>query len=168
MRRTASISRPWECCTLLLGPLYHLAAKEEQRRALEEAVRVTKPGGVVLAACCMGDAALLYYGFREGHLTEIIDSCGIDVMKFDGYPKPWGLFKLCRTEDLDELKDGLPVRLLHRFAAEGYARHMLVALSAMNHEEFEGYLRYHLAVCERPGLLEISNHVVDVLKKIMP
>lgn len=32
--------------TLLLGPMYHLFTQEEQRRALQEALRVTKPGGL--------------------------------------------------------------------------------------------------------------------------
>ncbi|HEY1203074.1 MAG: methyltransferase domain-containing protein [Bryobacteraceae bacterium] len=35
---------------LLLGPLYHLREPRERERAVEEAARVLKPGGVVLAA----------------------------------------------------------------------------------------------------------------------
>ncbi|BEL02466.1 hypothetical protein Q0Z83_006570 [Actinoplanes sichuanensis] len=36
--------------TLLFGPLYHLLDRADRIRALREAVRVTRPGGVVLAA----------------------------------------------------------------------------------------------------------------------
>ena len=36
--------------TLLLGPLYHLYSIEDKRQALSEAIRVTKPGGVIFAA----------------------------------------------------------------------------------------------------------------------
>lgn len=35
---------------LMLGPLYHLLTVEERRRAVEEAARVLKPGGLLLAA----------------------------------------------------------------------------------------------------------------------
>jgi SAM-dependent methyltransferase len=35
---------------LMLGPLYHLLALEERRRAVKEAARILKPGGVLLAA----------------------------------------------------------------------------------------------------------------------
>ncbi|MGK2930672.1 MAG: class I SAM-dependent methyltransferase, partial [Acidimicrobiales bacterium] len=34
---------------LLLGPLYHLVAPDDRARALSEAVRVTRPGGLVVA-----------------------------------------------------------------------------------------------------------------------
>ncbi|WP_433790247.1 class I SAM-dependent methyltransferase [Actinoplanes sp. CA-252034] len=39
----------WDA-TLLLGPLYHLLDRDDRVRALREAVRVTRPGGVVMAA----------------------------------------------------------------------------------------------------------------------
>lgn len=35
---------------LLLGPLYHLVEAEDRRRALQEAARVLRPGGVLIAA----------------------------------------------------------------------------------------------------------------------
>ena len=44
--------------TLLLGPLYHLYTQDDKRRALREAIRVTKPGGVVFAAYVISDGCL--------------------------------------------------------------------------------------------------------------
>jgi ubiquinone/menaquinone biosynthesis C-methylase UbiE len=35
---------------LLLGPLYHLLDREDRLRALREAARVVRPGGLVAAA----------------------------------------------------------------------------------------------------------------------
>lgn len=34
--------------TLLLGPMYHLFTKEDQLKALSEAIRITKKGGIIL------------------------------------------------------------------------------------------------------------------------
>lgn len=39
--------------------MYHLYTVEEQKKALAEAIRVTKPGGVVFAAYCGNDATVL-------------------------------------------------------------------------------------------------------------
>ena len=41
--------------TLLFGPMYHLFGFEDKRKALHEAKRVTKPGGVILVAYCMNE-----------------------------------------------------------------------------------------------------------------
>lgn len=36
--------------TLLMGPLYHLADEQDRLAAMAEAIRVTKPGGVIFAS----------------------------------------------------------------------------------------------------------------------
>jgi SAM-dependent methyltransferase len=49
---------------LLLGPLYHLATREDRLLALREAVRVTRPGGTVVAAAITRLAALVGGGYE--------------------------------------------------------------------------------------------------------
>ena len=44
---------------LLLGPLYHLPEPEDRARALDEALRVLRPGGHLFAACITRWASLL-------------------------------------------------------------------------------------------------------------
>jgi ubiquinone/menaquinone biosynthesis C-methylase UbiE len=41
--------------TLLFGPMYHLLNFEDKVKALSEAKRVTKPGGIILVAYCMNE-----------------------------------------------------------------------------------------------------------------
>jgi ubiquinone/menaquinone biosynthesis C-methylase UbiE len=55
--------------TLLLGPLYHLVDAADRAQALAEARRVTRPGGLVVAAGISRYAGLLEYG-TKGMLTE--------------------------------------------------------------------------------------------------
>jgi len=54
---------PWPSASadavLLLGPLYHLTEREERVRALTEARRVLRPGGILLAAAISRYASLL-------------------------------------------------------------------------------------------------------------
>ena len=57
--------------TLLLGPMYHLYTEEDKLKALTEAIRVTKRGGVIFAAYCMGDASVLIYGFGKGMMRYL-------------------------------------------------------------------------------------------------
>ncbi len=51
--------------TLLLGPLYHLYTEQDKRQAIGEALRVTKPGGVVFVAYVISDGCLLDEGFHR-------------------------------------------------------------------------------------------------------
>lgn len=57
---------------LVFGPMYHLYTKEDKVKALKEAKRVVKPGGIILVAYCMNEYSILTYGFKEGHMKESI------------------------------------------------------------------------------------------------
>jgi ubiquinone/menaquinone biosynthesis C-methylase UbiE len=54
---------------LLLGPLYHLTARDDRLRALREAGRVVRPGGVVLAAAISRFASTID-GLVNGFLAD--------------------------------------------------------------------------------------------------
>lgn len=56
---------------LLLGPLYHLPAKEDRLRALREAWRVLRPGGSVVVAGISRFASLMD-GFFRGFIGDSI------------------------------------------------------------------------------------------------
>jgi hypothetical protein len=38
-------------------------------------------------------------------------------------------------------------------------------LNALDEEEFQAFLQYHLATCERAELIGASAHTVDILQK---
>ena len=46
---------------LVFGPMYHLYTKEDKVKALKEAKRVVKPGGIILVAYCMNEYSILTY-----------------------------------------------------------------------------------------------------------
>ena len=151
--------------TLLLGPMYHLFTEEEKLQALSEAIRVTKKGGIVFSAYCMGDASVLQYGFVRGDIHNIIEKCMLDPVTFKTFSKPWDLFELHRKEDIDALRSHFPVTQLHFLATDGYANHMRQTLDAMDEDTFRLFLRYHFATCERLDLIGYSNHTLDIFRK---
>ena len=150
--------------TLLLGPMYHLFTEEEKVQALSEAVRVTKIGGVIFAAYCMADASIIQHGFLKGNVQSLIDKGLLDPVTFKAYSTPADLFELHRVEDIIALRSHFNVEPLQLIATDGYAHHMRAALEAMDDATFGLYLRYHLATCERPDMMGLSNHTLDIFR----
>lgn len=153
--------------TLLLGPLYHLYTQTDKRQALSEALRVTKQGGVVFAAYVISDGCLLDEGFRRGNVNvaEYIKTGLLDPVTFATKSQPKDMFELVRKEDIDDLMSVFTVERLHYVASDGLALCIREAIDAMDNEEFELYLKYHYATCEREDMAGVTSHAIDVFRK---
>ena len=151
--------------TLLLGPMYHLFTEAEKFAALSEAIRVTKPGGVIFVAYCMADPSILQFGFMKGNAPQLIEKGLLDPVTFKAASTPAELFELHRTEDIAALRSHFAVTPLHLIAADGYANHMRETAAAMDDELFALYIQYHFATCERPDMLGLSHHTLDIFRK---
>ncbi|WP_417765021.1 class I SAM-dependent methyltransferase [Sinanaerobacter sp. ZZT-01] len=128
--------------TLLLGPLYHLYTKEDKQQALSEAIRVTRPGGIVFAAYVISDGCLLDEGFHRGNINvaEYIEKGLLDAQTFAAKSEPKDLFELVRKENIDNLMSVFPITRLHYVAADGCALFMREAIDTMDNDTFELYL----------------------------
>ena len=151
---------------LILGPLYHLFTEEDKLKALKEAVRVTKKGGVIFAAYCMGDASILLYGFQKDEIHSLINKCKLNTETFDTFSEPFDIFELHRKEDIEALRAKLNVEHLHLIATDGYANHMREKLEEMDEDTYNLFLKYHLATCHRQDMLGYSNHTLDIFRKV--
>lgn len=151
--------------TLLLGPMYHLFTTEDKLKALAESIRVTKKGGIIFAAYCMGDASVLSYGFIRGQIYHIIEKCMLNTETFDTFSNPWDIFELHRKEDIDKLRSGFSVTQLHFVASDGYTNHMRETVDNMDERMYDLYVKYHLAICERPDMVGYSHHTLDIFRK---
>ncbi len=152
--------------TLLLGPMYHLFSLEDQRKALSEAIRVTKPGGVIFAAYCGNDATMIQYYFGRGLLREKRYHDLVDPVTFKAASDPSELFRLCRREDIDAVMDGFSVKRLHYVGADMATNYMRESVDKMDDALFEMYLQYHFSICERVDMVGVSHHILDVLQKV--
>lgn len=151
--------------TLLLGPMYHLYTVEEQKKALSEAMRITKSGGYVFVAYCMVDPSVLTGIFKNNKVQYSIENGLINTETFETYFPPHGVFKLYTRDEIFELTEELNAERLHFLATDGYALHMREVIDKMDEATYELYLKYHFKTCERQDLIGISHHTLDVLRK---
>ena len=151
---------------LLLGPMYHLYRREDKLRALSEAKRVTRPGGVVMAAYCMNEATIISWGFAgDGeHLQDAIRK-GMLTEDFHCISKPEDIFEMTRLEDIDGYDRDCALRRLEIVATDLFTNYMKQQVDAWSDAVFETYLRYHFTVCARPDLIGLTHHALDILRR---
>lgn len=152
--------------TLLLGPMYHLFTVEEQLRALSEAIRVTKKGGIVMAAYCGNDATMVQFCFGRGMLKEKRYQDLVDFETFKASSDPAELFELYRIEDIDALMANFNTQRLHFVGTDMATNYMRGVIDEIDDDFFKLYLKYHFTICERDDMVGVSHHFLDVFRKL--
>ena len=152
--------------TLLLGPMYHLFTVEEQLQALSEAIRVTKKGGIIMAAYCGNDATMVQFCFGRGMIRQQRYRELIDFETFMASSDPAELFQLYRIEDIDDLMSNFITERLHFVGTDMATNYMRTVIDEMEDDLFELYLRYHFTICERQDMVGTSHHFLDIFRKL--
>jgi Methylase involved in ubiquinone/menaquinone biosynthesis len=150
--------------TLVFGPMYHLYTFEDKVKALEEAKRVTKTGGIILVAYCMNEYSVITYGFKENNIRTSIESGKLSE-DFHVIAEPEDLYDYVRIEDINKINAAASLERVQIIAADGPANYMRPVLNAMDEETFKLFIDYHFTTCERPDLLGASAHTLDILRK---
>ena len=168
--------------TLLFGPMYHLFTKEDKVRALRavtsvrslsrraplralcEAKRVTKPGGIIFVAYVMNEYSILTYGFKQKHIAECVRDGRISE-EFQCMSAPSDLYDYVRIEQIDALNQEAGLERIKIITPDGPANYMRQVLNSLTEEEFELFIQYHLSTCERQDLIGAAAHTVDILRK---
>lgn len=149
--------------TLLFGPMYHLYSKEDVHKAIDEAIRVTKKDGIVLVAF-LSVYAIMYDNYLNGNLAAGIEENFDDSYKVKHFEEQ--LFTGYDIVEFEQLFEIHKVKYLTTVAVDS-----ILELSEgrsdfkMSDEEFELFVKYHLATCEKRELLGSSSHLLYICKK---
>ena len=149
--------------TLSLGPMYHLYEADEVNRAIDEAIRVTKPGGVILFAFISVFAIMYanyFYGeWAKGQAENFTDDYKVRHFKeqiFTGYD----------VTEFEELFREKPVDWITTAGVDGLLEPIEKRPDfAMTDEEFEAFSEWYLAFAEKRELLGNTNHLLYICRK---
>ena len=151
--------------TLCFGPMYHLYDAKDQHKALDEAIRVTKPGGAILVAFLSAHAIIctnyLYdwestvKGLKENfdsdynvrHFKEQLFT-GFDIAEFEA------LFADKATEYVTTVAVDNVLEIAEQRSD-----------FSMTGEEFKAFCDYQLHICEKREMLGNSSHLLYICKK---
>ncbi len=148
--------------TLQLGPLYHLIGDEEKLKALAEAKRVTKPGGIIFVAYLMNEYSILSYCFDEDRISGLMERGAVDE-DFHIQAQADELYDYLRLDDINRLNRQAGLKRVTIFSPDGPADFMRTRLNQMSDETFSLFLQYQKRMSERPDLIGAGSHVVDVV-----
>ena len=148
---------------LLLGPMYHLFTEEDKHKALSEAIRIAKKGGVIYVSYCNNDTCI-YKFFYTGRILKYLDKGMIkeDYHTVSSMPE---VFELYRKSDIDELMKNYPVKRLHFVGVDMLSYIYDDRLDKLSDREFEEYMKFLSVLCEREDSVGLSIHMLDVFRK---
>lgn len=149
--------------TLLLGPLYHLIGDDEKLKALNEAKRVTKPGGLIFVAYLMNEYSVLSYCFDEERINDLLARGFVDD-QYHLHVQEGELYDYVRLDDINRLNEKAGLERVTIFSPDGAADYMRTRLNQMSEETFARFIEYQRVISERPDLIGAGSHVVDVVR----
>ena len=149
--------------TLVLGPMYHLYDPADVQTAIREAIRVTKPGGVLLFAF-LSVYAIMGTNYLDGRLERGLRLNFTEAHQPLHFPEQ--LFTGYDIREFEDLFTAFPVEHLTTAAADGILELASKRTDfALSDEDFSLWAAYHLATCEKRELLGHSSHLLYICKK---
>lgn len=152
---------------LLLGPLYHLYTQEDKLRALQEAKRVVKAGGIIMAAYIGNESVILidlFDGTGDALLKKVQNGRIRSDWKMLTQP-PLEFNDKSRLEEIDELNRAVKLTRKTIVSADGLTELIRDHAASWSEDVFSKYLDWHLTICERRDCIGFANHILDILQK---
>ena len=149
--------------TLLLGPMYHLYETDEVNRAIDEAIRVTKPGGTILFAF-VSVYAIMYANYLSGNWSageEENFTADYQVRHFKEQ-----LFTGYDVVEFEQLFENKPVEWITTAGADGFLEPVEDKTDfSIQDKDFEAFTAWHLHFAEKRELLGNSSHLLYICRK---
>ncbi len=149
--------------TLVLGPLYHLFEPEDVHKAIDEAVRVTKKGGVLLFAF-ISVFGIMYANYLQGNwaagqeenFTKDYQIRHFKEQLFTGYD----------VVEFERLFEGKPVQWITTTGTDGLVEAVEDRPDfQIRDEDFDAFVNWYLAFSEKRELLGNTNHLLYICRK---
>lgn len=148
--------------TLSLGPMYHIFNEKDMKSAIREAVRVTKKGGLIIFSYLTNDSVFARYMVQKGNIKTYKKLCDGE---FNFKPLQEEIFYTTNVKDFENMVLKEDVSKVISVSSDGLSELLAEQIDKFSEDEFNVYLAYHLARCEREELFGYSSHMLAIFRK---
>jgi len=156
---------------LVMGPLYHLRELSDRQRAMAEAVRVLRTGGLVAAAFITRTAALRYVAKEEAtRILELYEPM-LNVIRqgFDlTFPPPDDdhfQAYFAHPAEVEPLLRGAGLAPLGVYATEGFISMIDETVNLLAGEEWQAWVELNFNLASDPTLFSGAEHLLAFGRK---
>lgn len=154
---------------LNMGPFYHLTDETARNKCLSESLRVLKKGGYLITAyiprlyinqmIVMADENYI----DERFLCQIRDT---GILTHDDPKCFWTDTYYSSYDEMQKLYSDNGLEITDHFAQDGMSPMFHDNVDKWSSEQFETWFKYHLSVCSEKSIIDMSNHVVIIGRKV--
>jgi 2-polyprenyl-3-methyl-5-hydroxy-6-metoxy-1,4-benzoquinol methylase len=156
---------------LVMGPLYHLIEPTERQRALTEAARVARPGGLVVVSVITRMAVLRYVAKEEASRVLELYEPMLNVLR-QGYDPTWpppddDHFRAYFADpaEVEPLLRGAGLEPLGIFAVEGFVSMIDETINTLSGAEWEAWVELNLKLASYPNHFSGVEHLLAFGRK---
>jgi S-adenosylmethionine-dependent methyltransferase len=153
---------------LIMGPLYHLLAYEERIRALHEALRLLKTGGLVFASLisrfkAFRDAAAkgAPWVLEKPATTERILTTGIDINDVGGFTDAY----FAHPDEVIPLGEAAGFEMVLRMGCEGVVSGHEAFINSLEGKSFEDWADLNYRLGQDPAAIGAADHILYIGRK---
>lgn len=142
---------------------HNIRIMKKKVKAIREAIRVAKHGGIIYAAYCNNDTCI-YKMFYRRKILDLLKKGMIDE-NYHVRSSPNEIFELYRKPDIDNLMKDYNITRLHFVGVDMLSYLYSNDLDKLNKKEFNEYMKFLSTICEREDLTGFSIHMLDIFRK---
>jgi ubiquinone/menaquinone biosynthesis C-methylase UbiE len=153
---------------LMMGPLYHLLVYEERVLALQEALRLLAPGGLIFAAFisrfgAFRDAASKGASWvLDNPITnEKILTTGIDISEGEGFTNAY----FAHPDEVIPLGEAVGFETVLRMGCEGVVAGHESFINSFEGDNFEYWADLNYRISKDPAAIGASDHILYIGRK---
>ena len=150
---------------LAMGPLYHLKSVEARAQAVQEAMRVARPGHLVFSAFLTRYSVVRYAAkVRPAQLAQMPRFIESILANGTGEAAD-GFLRTCYCSDPAEIRpfmEGLGLATVDMIGCEGIVAEVEDKLSELPEDQFAPWVALNYQLGRKPELLAASAHILHI------